>query len=113
MKQLGEIVSRLKLESSIIIAMLLTAGLIAYFRDTSSWISTVLLVGALFIAVLGFVVLSIRESYESLIAQKDEMIKNLTKERSREVKHSENLRARVEKQATGGWEQTVAPIEEI
>jgi len=113
MKELAGITGRLKLESSLIFLSLLIGGIVVLHNNANSVIGIILIASSVFVGVLGFVILSIRESYDSLITQKDEMIKSLSKERNREIKHSEGLRAHIERNATGGWEPTGLPLDEV
>ena len=113
MKQFFLVISKTKLESSILVALLLLAGLIANFHNTSPYISMFLIASAVFLAALGFMTTSIRENYNSLLSQKDEIIKSLGNERRRESKHNENLRAEISKQISNGWEQSVSPNEDV
>lgn len=106
MNSFEKIANRLKHESSFIFALLLIAGVVVLVRDPNSLIGIGLVIAASFIGILGFLINLIREGYDHILKQKDEMIKTLTRERRQEIKHSDDLRRRVESQATGGWESS-------
>jgi hypothetical protein len=111
--QVAKIASRLTHESSYIFAVLFAGGLIVLLRDPNSTTGAGLAIAAVFVGILGFLVNLIRESYEHLIKQKDEMIKTLKKERKDEIKHSETLRRDYEKNATNGWVSSAPANDDI
>ncbi len=112
MKTFKEITDKLRHESSFIFALLLVAGVIVLLRDPQSIVGTGLVISAIFVGILGFIINSIRENYEGVITQKDEMIKTLTKERKSEIKHFEDYRRSYENRASGGWEASSPDIED-
>lgn len=112
MKSFEKIAEHLKHESSFIFLLLLIAGVIVLLRDPGSSVGLGLVVAAVSIGIMGFIINLIRESYDHLIKQKNEMITTLTKERKLEIKHSDDLRKSVERQATRGWESSIPASED-
>lgn len=106
MSDLVGLAGKLTKESSIIFGLLLVAGVVVLFADSKSLVGLGLVSVAVLIGVLGFILNFIKEGYDEVIAQKNEIINELNRQRKNEIKHSASLRREMQNHATQDWTTT-------